>query len=368
MEEDAAQAKKAPTFDEMINLDDWEPVEEFFASAGDLIADDVREAVSLRRKLREELLSEAPEIKEKIRRPDEKMLAWARNELFSGQVCAIDGTISRSPSLSGGRARIGVAATSYVGNRIQRVLYVSYRQMADPVTSAIDYFERLKKINRTSELLMRAVMAFSERALALRRAEKWRFVHGELLPYELWAALGKGRPLKARLELAATLIETKTIIAVVEGSHNVELLNAGELLSPGEYLDARTLKAELLEYKSGNRDDGRGAHFSKQEGEEFETFIERYGQEVRVGLFKAGMRSYLFHAHKEVFDQAAALVLVDASHQAIRGFPLLIDYADHICGHNLAQRDFERQVEFKTARLGMDVLGAEIDPRKTRRR
>jgi hypothetical protein len=240
--------------------------------------------------------------------------------------------------------------------------------MAEPITSAIDYFKQLKKVNRTSELLMRAVMAFTERKLALLRPETWRLVHGELLPYELWAALGKGRPLKARLELAAKLIEAKTVVAVVEGSHNVQLLNAGELLAAGEYLDARDLATELMEYKQGNRDDGRGAHFSKAEGEEFDSFVDRYGPEIRVGIFKAGLRTYLFHAHREVFDKAAAIVIADASHQPIRGFPLLIDYADHICSHHLAQRDFDRQVEFKTARLGMDVLGAEIDPRKTRRR
>lgn len=239
--------------------------------------------------------------------------------------------------------------------------------MAEPISSAIDYFEQLKRVNRTSELLMRAVMAFAERSLALQREESWRFVHGELLPYELWAALGKGRPLRTRLELSERLIEKKKIVAVVEGSHNIQLLNAGELLESGEYLDARDLKVELQDYRRGRRDDGRGAHFSKNEGEEFDAFIERYGPKVRVGIFKAGLRTYLFHAHREVFDQAAALVLADASHQPIRGFPLLIDYADHICSHHLGQHDFDRQVQFKTARLGIDVLGAEIDPRKTRR-
>lgn len=362
------ETRRAPTFDEMVDLNAWQPVEDFFARADDLITIDVHEAVDLRRRLREELLTEAPQIADKIRRPTSELMAWAKTQLFEGHVCAIDGTVSRSPSLSGGRARIGVAATSYMGNRIQRVLYVSYRQMAEPISSAIDYFEQLKRVNRTSELLMRAVMAFAERSLALQRKETWRFVHGELLPYELWAALGKGRPLRTRLELAERLIEAKNIIAVVEGSHNIQLLNAGELLAPGEYLDARDLRVELQEYRRGQRDDGRGAHFRREEGEQFDAFVERYGPKVRVGIFKAGLKTYIFHAHREVFDQAAALVLADASHQPIRGFPLLIDYADHLLRHYLAQHGFDRQVQFKTAQLGMDVLAAEIDPRKTRRR
>ncbi len=361
------RTRRAPTFDEMVDLNAWQPVEGFFPAADDLITTDVCEAVDLRRRLREELLAEAPQIADKICRPTPALLTWAKTQLFDGHVCAIDGTVSRSPSLSGGRARIGVAATSYMGKRIQRVLYVSYRQMAEPISSAIDYFEQLKRVNRTSELLMRAVMAFAERSLALQRKETWRFVHGELLPYELWAALGKGRPLRKRLGLAEQLVQAKNIIAVVEGSHNVQLLNAGELLDPGEYLDARDLKVELQEFRRGRRDDGRGAHFRKEEGQQFDTFLERYGPIIRVGIFKTGLKTYIFHAHREVFDKAAALVLADASHQPIRGFPLLVDYADHLCGHYLAQHDFDRQAQFKTAKLGMDALAAEVDPRKTRR-
>lgn len=358
----------AVTFDELVNFDTWQPVEDFFIRADDLIARDVELAVDLRRQLRQELLEDNPEIAKRIRRPTPQLAAWAKERLFGGQVTAIDGTISRSPSLSGGRARIGVAATSYSGNRIQRVLYVSYRQLAQPISSAIDYFERLKRVNRTSELLMRAVMAYSERFLALQRPEEWKFAHGEILPFELWAALGKGRPLRKRLELAEKVIDARRIVAVVEGSQSVDLLNAGELLEAGEYLDARELRVDLEAYRRGRQADGRAAHFSRAEGEEFDAFVQRYGPKIRVGIFKAGMKTYVFHAHTEVFDQAAALVLADASHQPIRGFPLLLDYADHLLTYYLAQTDFDRQIQFKTAKLGIDVLGAEIDARKTRRR
>ena len=127
------------------------------------------------------------------------------------------------------------------------------------------------------------------------------------------------------------------------------------------------LLAELLEYRRGQRDDARGAHFRKEEAEEFESFTERYGPKVRVGIFKAGMKTYILQAHRDVFDRAAAIIIADASSQPIRGFPLLIDYADHILRHYMAQHDFDRQVQFKTARLGFEELAAEVDPRKTRR-
>jgi hypothetical protein len=79
-------------------------------------------------------------------------------------------------------------------------------------------------------------------------------------------------------------------------------------------------------------------------------------------------KPFIFQAHIENFDKAAALVMTDASMQPLRGFPLLLDYADHICSQHLAGKEFEKQIHFKTAQFGIEALGYEIDPRKTRRR
>jgi len=170
------------------------------------------------------------------------------------------------------------------------------------------------------------------------------------------------------LELARRLIEAKNVIAVVEGTHNIDLLNAGEILEPGEYIDARALNVDLREYLQGHRDDARGAHFNEKDREDFEAFTDSYGPMFRVGVFKAGPKAYIFQAHRDVFHDAARLVLKDALHQPMRGFPLLLDYADRICAYNLRSSEFDRQVQFKTARLGWEALATEIDPRKTRRK
>ncbi len=354
-----------PTFEELVDLQKWDTVEDYFAKCGDLITQDVEACATLRAALRREL--DKPEIRERVQRPTESELEQAAEALFSGEVCAVDGTLAVIPSQSGGRARIGITATSYSGERIKRVLFVSYRNLAQPARTATEFFKKLKQVNRASALLMRAVMAFSERALALQQPQRWKIVHGELLPYELWAALGKGRPVSQRLVLARELIEAKTIVAVVEGSHNIELLNAGELLEPGEYLDARALTTDLNEYLGGHRDDGRGAHFNQEDRRDFEDFVRSHGEEIRVGIFKASRKAYIFQAHRDYFDEAARLVLRDAAHQPLRGFPLLLDYADRICAHHLASHEFDRQIQFKTARLGWETLASEIDPRKTRR-
>jgi hypothetical protein len=124
---------------------------------------------------------------------------------------------------------------------------------------------------------------------------------------------------------------------------------------------------DLNEYLGGHRDDGRGAHFNPTDRKDFKEFTAAFGKLVRVGVFKAGPKAYLFQAHREVFREAAALVIKDAMHQPLRGFPLLLDYADRICGYNLKSSDFDKQVQFKTAQLGWEALATEIDPRKTRR-
>jgi hypothetical protein len=364
--DDTNEFEDMTSFNEMVDIAKWQKMEEYFENSDELISKDVEACVNLRAKLREELLAD-PDVKKRVRKISVNDLEIASHLLFSGEVCAVDGTVSIVPSQSGGRARIGVAAVSYAGEGIKRVLYVSYKQLAQPCKSAIEYFTKLKKVNRCSALLMRAVMIYAERELALRQPQAWKFVHGEILPYELWAGLGRGRPVSDRLDLASRLIQAKNIIGIVEGTHNIELLNAGEILDQGEYMEARFLRDELREYLGGHRDDGRGAHFNQADRAEFERFIDRHGTQIQVGVFKSGPKSYIFQAHKDKFDEAAALILKDSAHQPMRGFPLLIDYADRICSYNLKSSEFDRQIQFKTARFGWEALATEIDPRKTRR-
>jgi hypothetical protein len=361
-------------FQSLTNLDNWESLEEFFETCDERLLQDIKLTLEKRRELREMLLAD-PAFKSRVRRLNPELQQWAKDQLFGGSVCGVDGTLAVVPSAAGGRARIGIVATSYKSDKIERVVYVSYRQMTEPVSSPTDYFKKLKVVNSYSQLLMRAVMAYAERDLALRRSEGWKFVHGELLPYEL--RTGAGRPasvLPMCLELGARLIENKQTIGVVEGSDNIDLLNAVEMLDRFEYVEAKGLDRDLDVFLNGEEDPFnpgqrlRGAHFNDADRRRVEEFIERYGAKIKVGIFKVGLKPFIFQAHVDNFDKAAALVMQDASMQALRGFPLLLDYADQICSQHLASKDFEKQIHFKTARFGIEALGYEMDPRKTRRR
>lgn len=357
----------------LVNLDNWQSLEGFLETCDERLYDDIKATLERRQQLREILLAD-PTFRTRVKRLEPELQVWAKDQLFGGRVCAVDGTVCIVPSTSGGRARIAVVATSYQADKIERVVYVSYRQLAEPVTDAADYFKKLKSINTSSSLFMRAVMAYAERDLALRRPEEWKFVHGELVPYELRTGLGRTRALPQCLELGARLVENKCTVGVVEGSEDIGLLNAVEMLDRLEYVEARGLDHDLGEYLEGAPDPEdpsqrlRGAHFNEADQERFKDFIRRYAKQIRVGIFKVGLKPFIFQAHVENFERAAALVMMDASMQPLRGFPLLIDYADQICSGHLSSKDFERQIHFKTARFGIEALGYEIDPRKTRRR
>jgi hypothetical protein len=368
---------KAATEDQFVsltNLDSWQPLDEYFEGCDEKLLSDIKKNLEWRSALRKKLL-EDPAFKDRVKTLNPADQEWAKEQLFAGRVCAVDGTLSIIPSTSGGRARIGVVATSYKSDRIERVVYVSYGRLAEPVSDPTDYFKKLKSVNSTSNLLMRAVMAYAERELALRREEPWKFIHGELLPYELRTGAGHTRIVLPRaLELGMKLIDCEKAIGVIEGSEDIDLLNAVETLEKNEYVEARTLAHDLQKFLEGEPDPDNpgerigGAHFGDEDRRKVEKFKSDYGTKVKVGIFKVGFKPFLFQAHASNFERAAALVMVDAMMQPMRGFPLLIDYADQICSKQLAGGEFERQIQFKTARFGIEALGYEIDPRKTRRR
>jgi hypothetical protein len=354
-------------FKSLVDPSLWKDYESFIKDIDKKLEEDIRKSIEKRKELRKQLLSD-PKLRSMIRpRKDEMnkwkdLLKWAENELFSGNVAAVDGTISHFPMVSGTRCRIGIVSTSYKNNRIEKVLYVSERELAEPSSSAIEHFENLKQKHSISELLLRALMMYGERQLALARPERWKFVHGELLPYELRTGLGVYRALPESLDLARKLFEAKNVIAVVEDTSRLNLLNAGTILNRGEFMDALGLR-EDLEYNYLRR-----AHFSKEDEQLFKEFIEEYCDNIRIGVYRVGFKPYVIQAHKDVFDEAVALVMKDSENQPMRGFPLLIDYADTICSGLLSGGEFQKQIMFKTAKISPDALGFELVARMTRRK
>ena len=142
-------SKKELDFKSLVDPSLWKDYDTFFQQIDKELEQDIRKSIEMRKELRKKLLSD-PKLRERIRPRSEELkewrdlLNWAEEELFSGNVAAVDGTISHFPMVSGTRFRIGVVSTSYKNNRIEKVLYISERELAEPSSSPYEHFKNLE--------------------------------------------------------------------------------------------------------------------------------------------------------------------------------------------------------------------------------
>ena len=346
-------------FDFFIKPEKWCDLETHMKSYDEQIEKDLVQLSSENKRLQKEARKYL-ESEFEIKKVSEGKLKWAEGILFGGDVCGIDGTYSTYPMQSGIRCRIGVAATTYRNKRTEGIVFVSEQQVKTEETDVIEILKSRKKENKLiSGLLIRAIMFYMERYKALERPEKWLWFNGPLVPYELRTGIGKMRALDTCLKICEKIINRKTVTGIIAKSTHDELVSLGLALNPCEYVRLRSFKEDLLDYLEE-------AHFNTQDYERMKEFIENFGCQVDVGLYRGMSRSYIFHAHKEFFDDAASLVIKDSLFQTLRSYPMLIDYADSLCTRLLASSDFQRIIDHKLAKLGH--LPFELSEMSLRRR
>jgi hypothetical protein len=284
----------------------------------------------------------------------ETLAAVHRGLLFNGGVEVCDGTVHVHDTLPLTVYQIGISLVSYRGNQgtwCQRLYRRDLRQRGcDPVEEVAQLLERRNRrgaLNRPTpdddlgEMARRAIMTYAERAFLLHRSEAvWRMGHGNPVPYELLTA---GHNLELMVEatkLLRALIEGHQKFAFVASEPRQRMLQTiGQALRPLEYAIVGTLDEWLGEWVRqrrfavgvSGRLDWDGEPLSPAEW--IPRFIERVASKVVVGLYRATLMApaYLFYAHVDHADLAAHVVLADSMLQEHRGFPLLIDLADHVC-------------------------------------
>jgi hypothetical protein len=350
--------RQEETFANFISPEKWKD----FESHAKTISQELSRDVALSATQNEKIQKEVREYLEKeyeICKVNEEGLTWAEEKLYSSQVCAVDGTHSTYPMLSGIRCRIGVAATSYRNKRTDGIVFVSEQHLHPSESSVLEILKSRKTENRLiSGLLIRAIMFYMERKIALDRQEEWLMFNGPLVPFELRSGIGRMRALDPCLSLCEKIIDRKTIVGVVAKSTEDEIVSLGLALKPLEYLKLRSFKDDLEDWLPK-------AHFNTTDEERFRRFIDSHGPYLDIGLYKAGNRAYIFHAHQERFHEAAALIIRDSLFQPMRAYPLLIDYSDSLCTYLLASSDFRRMVDFKLANVGsLTFEQSEIDQRR----
>ncbi len=221
-------------------------------------------------------------------------------------------------------------------------------------------------------------MLFGERQLLLAQEADWRMIHGELIPYELRTGVGQPREnLPPVFELVRRYVADQKFIAVSESPEDLDVLNAGIVLEPGEFIELRTLHDDLTAFLDGDQDAGTGrAGFNRNDQHTFREFIREVGPEVSILLLKAGHRPFILECHRDRVEEAAALFLADAlwtrglpddgATSAARGFPFHIDLADSVARTMFQSGEFRRFVETRLMELGVEQGIADLDPRRTR--
>ena len=356
----------------------WQSLELHLNTLTERIDTSISKSHAIREEYRNELLSDRPDLKEKIKKPSEEALRIVQDNFKNGIISAADGTVAPVPLLSGSKIQVGVVIVSNCGDIVNLVTRVFETELTSGAKDAREYFTNLRKARSISNLLSRSIMLFGERKLLIEQKSDWRFIHGELIPHELRTGAGKpAKNLKPTFELIHKYIESKNFIAVSESSDDIDILNAAILLQPGEYIEIRSLKDTLETFLEGDKEIGQArANFAAPDEKRFREFIASAGPNVAVVLVKAGMKPFLIECHVDKIEEATAMFLTDAlwikglpvdgSGFTIRGFPFHIDLADQVAGTLFKSSDFRSIVESRLYELGIEAGLFDIDPRRTR--
>jgi hypothetical protein len=367
-----------PSLSDVISGAPWMPLEEHLNTLSDRIDEAIAASHEQRRRFREELLQENPDLLAQIRKPSAGSIDAARRLMATGSVAAADGTLVQVPLVSGAKLQIGVVIVSNRGDLVHLVTRVFEHDLAVGSATAREYFTNLRKGRRVSYLVSQALMLFGERQLLMNHDADWRMIHGELVPHEL--RTGAGRPvqnLPPTFKLIDDYVRSQQFLAVSESSNDLDVLNAAELLQPGEYLPFRSLADKLLVFLEGDQETGQvAAKFSSSDGRRFRDFIQSVAGNVVEVLVKPGHKPFLLECHKDRVDEAVSLFFTDslwvrgyeqgAGTFPVRAFPFHIDLADQVARTLFKGSEFRNIVEGRLVFGSFDHALSDIDPRRTR--
>ncbi len=351
--------EKSFTFADLLQQKKWEDYGEFVREAGGLLEKEVKIHVTEERELIKKLRA-TPEWKKLDIRDVKPLLKEAEEILLKGNVVGVDGTKTDYRLLSGIRCQIGVVAVNYAGDKIRRSFFISeagLKQNPDDVIERIS--KRAVTDDSLSNIALRGLMLYREREAGINNkfAGKYIMFHGPLLPFELMSGLGRLRALDATLDILRTIVREKRFFSVISTTSFQDYLTFGMALEPLQYLTAShyTLghylehNSDFLTWEDKWRED---------EKKKVKEFIRDYAEKILIGVIRIGDRPYVFHAHEEIFDLAAAIIARDALFQKEKGFPLLIDYADTLCSQYFSAGDFKAMMQWELARTGAYIREA----------
>ena len=341
-------------FSDLLKQKQWESYEDYSGEISAMVSDDVRksmeEDIVMMEQIKDSKEFKACEVRDAWERKDE-----AEDLLLDGKVVGIDGTISKYRFASGYRCQIGVVAVNYQQDTIRRSFYISAATLRQEPEELRDKIERRTSANEElSDYHLRGLMMYREREAGLdpKFGDSYIMYHGQLLPFELRSGLGRLRALETTLDLLKKVVSSRRVMSVVSQnwSHQ-ELWTLGTALEPGQYLThpTSTVKSHLI---NNERFLDEPDKWRKDEYELAKDFVNEYAGDIKIGVVKVAYRPYIFYAHKDIFDLAAAIIARDSLFQKQKGFPLLIDYADNLATEYFSNSNYNNMIEWELAKSG----------------
>ena len=295
--------------------------------------------------------------------------------LFNGQVVASDASLYPYDTLPLTVVQIAVstvvyqgAASSWVQRLYRRDLRVSPDNVVDEALALLERRERREALDHPprrdylSRIATRAIAAYAERAILLEQAgDRWLLGHGSPAPFELITGSGSMDLMVHGTRLLEHLITQHQRFVYVPSAPKHRLLQSlGHALRPLEYAIVQWLN-EYLEpvfahgqwrgtVSADTRVDGRRVSAA----EWIQRFRDQVTAQVVVGIYRASplAPARVFYAHRDFAHVAARIALADSVLQWQRGFPLLLDLADHSCSTLFGGHALREAVDVAYTRAG----------------
>ncbi len=256
------------------------------------------------------------------------------------------------PALALTIIQLGVCLISYNGQEgtwSHRLFRRDLRGVPDsPVEEALRLLEQRDRRasvgvddrrDRLTELGRRGIMTYAERAVLARLSTvPWRLGQGSPAPFELLTGSGALDLVEQGLEvLSELLLDHRRFAFVPSAPRQRALLTVGLALRPLEFAVVHKLRSYIEDMVERGGLRGHRLQAARE-------FVAAAGEQVAVGVYRASLAAppYVFYApaDPELCAQAAAIVMADAVLQEHRGFPLLLDMADQLCGASFGREDF----------------------------
>jgi hypothetical protein len=371
------------SFESIVDPANWKPPGEYYqtmpAAARAAVSRVVESDGQVRRELREVFFPQL--VRENVNFLWEKAVPQyiellQRKRLYTGEVVAADGTLTRYETLSLVGAQIAISKVSYQGTTGQFVSNIMHwgRELprntsaADIVAALNSRGEELK--NKIPNIFLYALMTYKERQVLLDSPPgTFKLIQGPLFPHEMLSGSGKQHILLPCLNLIGAMIDDGAYAMIVSHDSHRDLLSLGLALDAGEYIVVRTGEEILNNYLDSAHytDTAITQYGGKSQKQVFNEFKEKYGPKVVQGVLRAHPMSppFVFYCNKDRMVEAVHMLLADAANTGTRGFPLLVDLADQYCSGAFRASEYTSHLnaEFARASGGSGIYQTERSTR-----